>query len=140
MTNTTRVLGLGLLLVAMGASGCKTTPPTGRGKLCIDVTGRRAGDSVAAVYIDGTKECDISMLKGKGFFLFCPAGKHVIKIEAEGFTAYEKEIKVRRNETTWMSIRLKRPDPAAVKAAEAEAAEASAEKEADPPADMKASE
>ena len=134
MTSTTKVLGLGLLVVAMVVSGCKTTPPTGRGKLCIDVTGRRARDSVAAVYIDGAKECDVSMIKGKGFFLFCPAGKHAIKVEAKGFEVYEKEIKVRRNQTTWLKVRLKRPDPA-----KAKAAATPAEKAAEKPADAKAS-
>jgi hypothetical protein len=134
MTSTTKVLGLGLLLVAMVVSGCKTTPPKGRGKLCIDVTGRRAGDSVAAVYIDGAKECDVSMIKGKGYFLFCRAGKHAVKIEAKGFEVYEKEIKVRRNETTWLKVRLKRPDPA-----KAKAAATPAEKAAEKPADAKAS-
>jgi hypothetical protein len=135
MTSTTKVLGLGLLVVAMVVSGCQTTPPTGRGKLCIDVTGRRARDSVAAVYIDGAKECDVSMIKGKGYFLFCRAGKHAVKVEAKGFDPYKKSIKVRRNETTWLKIRLKRPDPA-----KAKPATKPAERAVEEPADAKAAE
>ena len=110
------ILGRGLLLLALLAAGCQTTPK-GQGKLCIDVTGRHAGHALATVYIDGARECDVSMIKGKGFFLFCPAGQHTIKIEAKGFEPYEKEIKVRRNATTWLNVRLKRSDPDEAKTA-----------------------
>ncbi|MDP6629363.1 MAG: PEGA domain-containing protein [Kiritimatiellia bacterium] len=116
-----------LLLLAVVAGGCKTAEPTGRGKICIDVYGRGARDSEAQVFIDGAKECDVSMEKGKGFFLFCAAGQHTVKAEAAGFELYEKKISVKRNTTKWLNVRLKRLDPEEAKPAE-KVAEKPAEK------------
>lgn len=118
MKHCTRILGVGILLLAVAVAGCKTTPPTGRGKLCIDVYGKGARNASAQVFINGTKECDASMARGRGFFLFCPAGKHTVKVECTGFETYEKEAKVHRNQTTWMNIRLKPPKPEKEKPAE----------------------
>jgi hypothetical protein len=109
------VLGIGMLVLAMVATGCKTTPRTGRGKLCIDAYGKGARDTTAEVFVNGSKECDVSMAKGKGFFLFLPAGEHMVKVQAEGFATVEKKVKIRPNETTWTNIRMKPPKPAKAK-------------------------
>ncbi len=104
-------LGIGMLLLAVVATGCRTAPPKGRGKLFIDAYGRGASNAVAEVFVNGTKECDVSMAKGKGFFLFLPAGEHMVKIEAKGFATVEKKVKIRPNATTWTTVRMKPPKP-----------------------------
>jgi len=126
MRRTAGVLAIGIVVLAMVVAGCKTTPPKGRGKLCIDVYAKGARDALAEVFIDGNREFSVSMAKREKFFLFLPAGERIIKVEAEGFETVEKTIKIKRGETTWTDIRMKRPEPE-----EAEAAEEPAAKPAD---------
>ncbi|NQU39945.1 MAG: PEGA domain-containing protein [Lentisphaerae bacterium] len=122
MTQHANKIGIGVLVLAAMVAGCHTTPPTARGKLCIDVVGQDSGDGVATVHLDGEQECEVSMLAGKDFFLFCPAGKHRFKIEAEGHAAYEGDVNIRPGKTSWISVELKRPapEPAANTAADAQ--------------------
>jgi hypothetical protein len=116
MKHSAKALGVGILLLAVAVTGCKTTPPTGRGKLCIDAYGKGARGAVAEVYVNDVKECDVSMAKGKGFFLFLPAGEHMVKVTCDGFEAYEKKVKIKPNVTTWTNVRMKRPKPEKKKA------------------------
>ncbi len=100
-----------ILLLAVAVAGCRTAPLKGRGKLCIDVYGKGARDTVAEVFVNGAKESDVSMVKGKGLFLFLPAGDHTVRVEADGFLPWERTVRIKPNETTWSNARMKRGTP-----------------------------